>query len=217
MSLRNQLKDHYQPRSFFDPTKNYSRIPQRLVEKYKDKTILDVGAGNRHLGENVITLDRFSQADISADALSLPIKPSSVEVVVSIAVLEHLKEPTQAINEMNRVLKKDGEVYLEIPFLQPFHASPNDFYRATLPGLKHWCRNFKELESGACVGPGSAVAWIEIEYLRLWFRHIPILGITAELLFRLWALPLKFLDYFLIKRKDAHITASAVYFHGKKV
>lgn len=207
----------YRRKSFFDPTQNYSKLPQRLIKKFHGKLILNIGAGKERLGEDVITIDKFENADLTGDAQSLPIKSSSIDLVLSIAVLEHLKEPYQAIQEIERVLKNGGEFYIEIPFLQPFHASPYDYYRATLPGLKHWCRHFKEIESGVCVGPGSAVAWLEIEYIKLWFGKLPLFGILAELLFRAWSLPLKYLDRFLIGKSEAHIGASAIYFHGKKV
>lgn len=211
------LETCYKRKSFMDPTQNYSHLPQDLVKRFTGKKILNIGAGKERLGESVITLDRLTAADIIGDAQNLPIKSSSVDLTISIAVLEHLKEPYRAIQEMERVLKKEGEIYIEIPFLQPYHASPNDYYRATLSGLKHWCRRFKEVTSGVCVGPGSAVAWLEIEYVKLWFGKIPLFGILAELLFRAWSLPLKYLDRFLIGKSEAHIGASAIYFHGKKI
>lgn len=217
MSFRNLLRHFYQPRSIFDPTKNHSQLQKMLINKYHGKYIIDVGSGKKRLANDVIAIDKFTKGDIVADALSLPIKSNSIDLALCIAVLEHLQEPYMAIEEIYRSLKNGGEVYIEIPFLQPFHASPNDFYRATLVGLKYWCRQFKEINSGVCVGPGSAIAWIEIEYVKLLFGEIPIVGLLSELLFRLWSLPLKYLDHRLIKKKDAHITASAIYFYGKKI
>lgn len=217
MNAKKWLASWYKPRSLFDPTKNYSQISQKLVKKYLHMKILNVGAGESPLGKAVITLDKYSQASIKGDALALPIKTNSVDLILSIAVLEHLKEPYQAIQEMQRVLKKSGEIYIEIPFLQPFHGTPDDYFRASLSGLQHWCRHFKEIKSGVCVGPGSAVAWIEIEYLRLWLGKIPLFGLLVELILRLWTLPLKCLDKYLISKKEAFKTASAVYFYGRKV
>lgn len=217
MSIRNLIKTWvYKRKSLLDPTKNYSQAPQKLAHRFRHKTILDVGAGKQKITDSVITLDRFEPADLKADAFHLPIKSNSVDLAFSIAVLEHLKEPKQAVDEIYRTLKKGGQVYIEIPFLQPFHSSPDDFYRATLPGLKHWCRDFQEIGSGVCVGPGSTIAWIEIEYIRLIFGRIPLLGLLVELLFRIWSLPLKFLDRLLVDHKDSHIIASAIFFHGKK-
>ena len=215
--MRSLLKKFYSRKSVFDPTNNFSRIPQQLIEKFSGKKILNIGAGNEPLGDKVITIDRFTQADIRADACSLPVKTGSVDLALCIAVLEHLPEPAAAVAEIARILKPNGEVYIEIPFLQPYHESPGDYFRATRQGLEYWCRDFQKVGSGVCVGPGSAVAWLEIEYVKLWFGRIPILGLLAELLFRACFLPLKFLDQFLIGNPEAHITASAIYFHGKKV
>lgn len=215
--LRAWLETHYKRKSFMDPTQNYSHLPQPLVKRFTGKKILNIGAGKERLGESVITLDRFDGADIIGDAQNLPIRSSSMDLAISIAVLEHLKEPDDAIREMERILNQEGELYVEIPFIQPYHASPQDYYRATLSGLKHWCRRFKEITSGVCVGPGSAVAWLEIEYVKLWFGKIPVVGLLIELIFRAWSLPLKYLDRFLIGKSEAHIGASAIYFHGKKV
>lgn len=217
MSLKTWLTSHfYRRKSFFDPTKNYSHLPQQLIKKFDQKMIIDAGAGEEKIGNNVITLDLYSKTDIQADVMQLPLKSNSVDLAFSIAVLEHLPEPYQAVQELYRILKPGGEVYLEIPFLQPFHSSPHDYYRATIPGLKHWCRHFQELQSGVCVGPGSAVAWLEIEYTKLWFHQLPLIGLPLEILFRLWTLPLKHLDRWLISFPDSHITASAIYFHGVK-
>lgn len=218
MITRNIIKAlFYRRKSFFDPTKNYSHHPSKLINKFSEQKILNVGAGKEKLGESVITLDKYEKVNITGDAISLPIKAKSFHLALSIAVLEHLKEPQTAVNELHRILKKNGEVYIEIPFIQPFHSSPHDYYRATLPGLKHWCREFKEIDSGVCVGPGSAVAWLNIEYSRLLFGEITIFGIFIELIVRLGLLPLKYLDKFLIKKDKAQISASAIYFHGKKV
>lgn len=217
--LRNYLRSLlYRNRGLLDPTKNWSTTAQTLVDMYQqaNKQIIDVGAGQQRLGAKVLTLDRFSGADITADAAEVPLKTASVDLALSIAVLEHLKYPQQAVEELYRVLKPNGEVYIEIPFLQPFHSSPHDYYRATLPGLKHWCRHFEEIDSGVCVGPGSAIAWILIEFFRLVFGWMPLIGLGVELLIRLLVWPLKYLDSWLIPLANSHQLASAIYFHGRK-
>ncbi|OGV90844.1 hypothetical protein A3A66_00670 [Microgenomates group bacterium RIFCSPLOWO2_01_FULL_46_13] len=216
MKLRKYLKKLYRPRSLLDPTKNYIDLPRRLVEKYHNKIILDVGAGRQRWNYRVLTLDKFETADVRGDAGFLPVRSESTDLILSIAVLEHVPNPLTALGEMQRVLRPGGEIYIEVPFLQPFHGSPNDYYRVTLNGLRQWCQDFKEIKSGVCVGPGSAVAWLEIEYIRLWFGNIPLIGLVVELLFRIWTLPLKFLDRYLISRKNVDYLASAVYFYGRK-
>lgn len=214
--IKTILAKFYKRKSLVDPTQNYSELPLDLAGKHKSKTLVNIGAGQERLGEHVITLDLYELADIHADAINLPIKSNSVDGAFSIAVLEHLKEPKQAVNELWRIIKPGGFVYIEIPFLQPFHSSPHDYYRATLPGLQHWCRDFQEIESGVCVGPGSTISWILIEYVRVWFGPIPVLGLVSELTTRALLLPFKYLDKFLINRPESAITASAIYFYGLK-
>ncbi len=214
--MRKNLAKLYKRKSLFDPTHNYSHIVKHMVEDLSKKRILNVGAGKERLGDNVTTLDLYENADINADAVHLPFKSATFDAVISIAVLEHLKEPQQSIGEMYRVLKKGGEIYVEVPFLQPFHASPHDYFRVTQAGLRHWLKDFEEIKSGVCVGPGSSLAWISIEYTKLITKRLPGISLIAELLMRAWLLPLKIIDGWLVKDDQSHITASAIYFHGRK-
>lgn len=214
--LKRLISRVYKRQSILDPTQNYNQTAKQLAQKYKHKIALDVGSGTSKLAPTIISLDKFTSADITADAQALPIQSNSVDCLINTAVLEHTREPQTVINECHRVLKTGGEVYFEVPFLQPFHASPHDYFRVTLPGLKHWCRSFSEISSGVCVGPGSTLAWISAEYSRLLFGSLPVIGLGIEVIVRLLLLPLKWLDRFLITKPNAHITASAVYFHGRK-
>jgi len=42
----------------------------------------------------------------------------------------------------------NGLVWVEIPFNQYYHPSPNDYWRVTPEGIKIWMKDFKEIESG---------------------------------------------------------------------
>lgn len=88
--------------------------------------IVDIGCGNgKYLGINKNTLqigcDRSSgllnvctsnkQHVFKCDCLSVPIRPSSADGVISIAVIHHLASETrrlQSINEMARILRTEG-------------------------------------------------------------------------------------------------------------
>jgi ubiquinone/menaquinone biosynthesis C-methylase UbiE len=45
-------------------------------------------------------------------------------------ILEHLQE-TKVVNEAYRILKKNGHLYITIPFLLDVHQPPYDFHRYT--------------------------------------------------------------------------------------
>jgi SAM-dependent methyltransferase len=51
------------------------------------------------------------------------------------AVLEHTRRPWQVVEEMNRMLKPGGRVFIDWPFLQPTHGFPSHFFNATREGL----------------------------------------------------------------------------------
>lgn len=153
--------------------------------------------------------------DIVADASHLPFKNSAFTLVICRFVLEHVEDPITVVSEIYRVLKPGGIIYIDMPFLNPMHNSPADYSRLTVIGLKKLMINFKEIETGISMGPASALAWV--------IREFPGMFIENKILFRAskfimgWLVfPIKYLDYFLVKRKNAAILASSFYFIGEK-
>ena len=61
----------------------------------------------------------YPPADITvADVESLPLKDGSFDVYLSFGVIEHFeKGPSKVLNETKRVLKKNGLLYLTVPYL----------------------------------------------------------------------------------------------------
>jgi SAM-dependent methyltransferase len=79
-----------------------------------------------------------SKADIIADLnKELPIKSDSADTIVSISVMEHLKEPKTFLKEANRILKPGGNIVLQVPFMWWVHEAPYDYFRYTEYGLKY--------------------------------------------------------------------------------
>ncbi|MBO8183468.1 MAG: class I SAM-dependent methyltransferase [Archaeoglobus sp.] len=78
-----------------------------------------------------------NRVDIFANALSLPIKSSSIDTILLTEVIEHIPEPTKLVRELARVLKKGGVLIITTPQVWPLHEEPNDYYRFTKYGLKY--------------------------------------------------------------------------------
>ena len=152
------------------PTLNVENHLAPILKYSCWNVIVNVGCGEHRLSPHIINVDLYagSEVDITGDGHSLPLQDSSVDVVLLLAVLEHVKEPQKVIDEAYRVLRDGGEVYCEFPFLQPVHSSA-DYWRATLEGLRYLFRGFKEIDAGICTR--GTVSWILIEYLRGMFKQ----------------------------------------------
>jgi SAM-dependent methyltransferase len=187
--------------------------------------ILNLGGGGRPLPPSAV--DRFvRQATINldivgapgvacvGDAQRLPFASGSFAGVVSTAVLEHLREPGRAVDELTRVARPGALVYVEVPFLQGYHASPDDYQRFTSSGLRHLFRNHAEVEVGVCVGPSSALSWVLRGYLKgllSGFSRNCSLERMAEFVAAWLTVPIKYLDRLVAERPAAEDLASGFY------
>src|SRR5690606_15605570 len=94
--------------------------------------------------------------DIVADAHDMnTIADESVDCVVTVSTLEHVKDPAQVMREIHRILKPGGIVYVNVPWVFAYHADPDDFYRWSVNGIRHLCKDFEEIERGFNRGPAS--------------------------------------------------------------
>ncbi|HEX3450908.1 MAG TPA: methyltransferase domain-containing protein, partial [Isosphaeraceae bacterium] len=57
------------------------------------------------------------------------------DAVISVPVLEQVRDPFTAAKEITRVLKPGGKLFCCVRFLQPFHGYPNHYYNMTHVGL----------------------------------------------------------------------------------
>lgn len=172
---------------------------------------INVGSGSRRFDTKTLNLDLFAgeEVDIQGDLLFLPIKDKTVNTIVCTGVLEHVSDPYQAVQEIYRVLKFEGRVFLETPFMQTVHASPKDFCRWTPDGLKQLMHSFDIMEINIVAGPASALAWQFQETMAIF------LSLNKEVLYKIglrvfgWLVaPLSWLDFFLEQNPMAWHAAS---------
>jgi SAM-dependent methyltransferase len=107
--------------------------------------VLNAGAGWRdvsHLVEGELINqdltwpgDERKHIDIYSPLHQIPVASNYFDVILCIAVLEHVENPEEVVPELFRVLKPGGHLILEVPFLQPEHKVPTDFQRYTKDGL----------------------------------------------------------------------------------
>ena len=192
--------------------------------------VLNVGGGGRPLPASQVgcgvvdatiymDIRRTPLVGVVGDALALPFADDSMDAALSLAVLEHVGDPGQSVAEMRRVLKPNGLVYCEVPFLQAYHAAPHDYTRFTDSGIRRLFRDFDEVDRGVCTGPSSALSWILRRYLAgllTGFSDNRRAVFVAEFVAAWLTFPIKYLDYLFAERPGAPEIASAFYFLGKK-
>jgi len=177
-------------------------------------TILNLGSKSINLGPNVLNLDicAYPGVHVVGDGHHLPFRDESVDGVVITSVLEHVAVPSVVVREVARVLRVGGEVYAEVPFMQPFHPDPVDYQRYTVTGIERLFEDFEIIQRGVCVGPHSALAWILSEYVAIMLclgSHWAYKLLVR--LFRILFTPLILLD-FLLERNPYSLALASSYF-----
>ena len=87
----------------------------------------------QQLGHNYCTLDVVGDVDYlgSIEDCSF-FKNETFDVVIILSVLEHVANPFLAAQEISRIVKPKGKVYIQTPFLYKVHnPTPNDYWRFT--------------------------------------------------------------------------------------
>jgi ubiquinone/menaquinone biosynthesis C-methylase UbiE len=145
-----------------------------------------------------------------ADAHQIPLADESVDAVLVQAVLQNVLDPGQVVDEIHRVLRPNGLVYAETPFLQQVHAGPYDFTRYTSSGHRYLFRGFEEIAAGPVTGPGTQML-TSVDHLVRGLLRSELAGKLARVAF-FW---LRYLDR-LVPTAFALDDASAYYFLGRR-
>lgn len=145
---------------------DYDAHVQSLIEQMEQGVVLDCGAGSRSTYyPNVVNYDivDYVSTDIVGVAESLPFKDASIDGIISIAVLEHVRDPFRCAAEMVRVLKPGGKLICCVPFLAPVHAYPHHYYNMTPQGLRALFERQLEIDDQQVIEsilPIWALTWI---------------------------------------------------------
>ena len=181
--------------------------------------ILDVGSGLEDLGDGVVHLDAaaFGPVQVVADAADLPFRDASFDMVISESLLEHCPEPERVIAEIQRVVRPGGYVYCSVPFLYPFHASPGDYTRFTLAGLRRRFGGCDVIAAGTQSGPITALS-IQCAYILALLTSFGS-GRLYDILLQFWIVafsPLRVLNLVLRPFTQRDDAAAALYLFAKK-
>ncbi|HVO73654.1 MAG TPA: methyltransferase domain-containing protein [Ignavibacteriaceae bacterium] len=205
---------------------NYNRFLEKLLSLNNSPKVLILGSGIKGEGIEVLFNNRsieLYESDVSfgprtqyiLDAHNIPFANEYFDGVIVQAVLEHVVDPFRCVQEIHRVLKKDGFVYAETPFIQQVHEGKYDFHRFTHLGHRRLFRNFLEIQSGAICGPGMALAWAYSYFIYCFFSSKKMRRLLLPFV-HFSSFFLKYFDYFLINKPGVYDAASGYFFLGQK-
>jgi SAM-dependent methyltransferase len=200
----------------------YQLLPQAAV-------VFDIGSkdarGNYAFGSpppdsKVVCVDvePGPGVDVVADAHDLYMVPSdSVDCVLCIGVVCCTRYPQTVMKEIQRILKPGGIVYVSVPFVFPYCADPDDYYRFSYTGLRILCEEFDRLDSGFNRGPASTMHELFVRFFAMLFSFNNT-GLYAmnEYCLKWLLFWIKYMDKFLARYGMAHHIHSGSYFIGRK-
>ena len=125
--------------------------------------------------------------------------------VICLAILEHVYNPFKAVENLTKMLKKDGTLYGYVPYLYHYHAHKNlkfqDYFRFSKDALIYLFKDFDNLELYPYRGRYSHA--FNIMFPGRWKNHVEKTGINI------------FLDKFASDEKNTK-QCSGYYFIAKK-
>jgi uncharacterized protein YbaR (Trm112 family) len=133
--------------------------------------MLEIGAGNQALNlPNVIRMDvtLTPYVDVVGDAHMLPFLPGTFDFIFSLAVMEHLRQPFVAAQEMYDALRNGGYVCGDCCFVFAYHGFPHHYFNASRQGLQQVFAQFEEIRSGIAPYqmPSLALLMVLSSYLK---------------------------------------------------
>lgn len=125
---------------------------QRYLTHYATGKLIDLGCGRvpfyglyKDRVDSVTCVDWENSVhqnpflDLTCDLTQpLPFPDGSFDTILLSDVLEHIPEPENLWREMQRILRPEGRIILNVPFFYKLHEIPHDYYRYTEFALRRF-------------------------------------------------------------------------------
>ncbi|MFG1465445.1 methyltransferase domain-containing protein [Xanthobacter sp. DSM 24535] len=159
---------------------NYDSVVRDLIDTHRDGLVLDCGAGQRDVYyRNVVNFEivNYDSTDVIGVGERLPFRDDTFDAVISVAVLEHVRDPFRCAREISRVLKPGGQLFCSVPFLQPLHGYPHHYFNASPQGIRRLFEDELTVED-VTVFPSMHPVWALTWILDSWAQGLS--GSTLE-------------------------------------
>ena len=119
--------------------------------------VLDIGAGTcpyrsmfshcaykahdfkKYTGEKLGGTTQYGNIDYVSEIESIPVEDASFDLILCTEVLEHVPEPSLALQEMARILRPGGRIFLTAPLGSGLHQLPYHYYGGFSPEwYRYW-------------------------------------------------------------------------------
>ncbi len=199
-------------KAFVDALLATSKRPRILVIGSGEKgSSTEYLWGNDKVEIHGVDIYGSPSVDLICDAHYLPLASDCYDGVWIQAVLEHVVEPAVVVGEIFRVLRTNGLVYAETPFMQQVHEGAYDFTRFTVLGHRNLFKKFEAISFGGNKGPELVLAW-SVRYLAWSITRSRKIGRVVGLSFGLLMRPFGW----LVSKESLFDASSGVYFLGRK-
>ncbi len=113
--------------------------------------IIELGASSDYYSKYFSVDKRYvvtnlTGTHIQIDMTSMKFKHNSIHYLTSFYALEHVFNYNAFFKEVYRVLIPGGRCMLALPFIYPFHAAPDDYFRFSVSMLRRVFKKFMILE-----------------------------------------------------------------------
>ena len=161
--------------------------------------VLDVGCGHMPYKSIITSSDKVSdyvgmdladnryyanKPDIYWNGSTIPLPNESVDTAIATEVLEHCPYPQQTLEEIHRVLKPGGVLFVTVPFVWILHETPCDEYRYTPFALRRLIETskFEIIDLSALGGWNASLAQFVANWL-YYSEANPLLRKIGKLMF----------------------------------
>ncbi len=153
-----QIKEFFKKYLFTLKINTVSRIvsTKELKEQFKRLkrgVVLDTGSKFAPYKEQIphtkymnLDIDPGVKPDIISDIHKVKWQSNYFDTIIATEILEHCYSPEKAINEIHKLLKREGVCILSTRFIYIYHPDPNDYYRFTEDALKYLFKEFSQVE-----------------------------------------------------------------------
>src|SRR5437870_2495786 len=135
------------PRDGYDPW-----IHRMILQSLTDaQVVVDAECSDLRLDDPcIIRMDVVltPHVDVVGDLQAMPFRAESLDFVLALAAVDHLRQPFTAAASIYETLRPGGYVYAEANFVFAYHGYPNHFFNASIHGLESVFDQFRPLRVG---------------------------------------------------------------------